>query len=211
VVPRPRFVTNQTALPIFVVDRQPLPHRLAGPAKVPGRSYLCHRTSPPQFSETGADSVAQAYTYDYTFYFDWLHQAENVLAECRLSEKETLQLTNKHLCVGSAQRPRTFPLHQLRRLELSFKRLMFPLVLGGIVAPISLVALFNGLTSPLFGVSLAFVGLLLLYYGWLGAYQVRLHFHTQTVAAYFADARTARIEHLVQVANGRLAGPARPT
>jgi hypothetical protein len=188
-----------------------LPKPLASLAQVPSQHYHYHRTPLPEFLETGTVPTERGYAYDYTFYYDWLHQAEHVLAECRLSEKETLQLTNKHLCVGSAQRKRAVPLRQLQRLELSFKRLMFPLLVGGIVAPISLVALFNSLMSPLFGASLAFVGLSLLYYGWLGAYQVRLHFHTQTVAAYFADARTARIEHLVRVANGRLATAARPT
>jgi hypothetical protein len=182
--PAPYTVTA-TASPLFRLEAPPKARRAFAPAE-PSKNW------------------ERSYTYDYSFYFDWLRQRENVLAECRLSEKETLQLTNKHLRMNDGQHPKTWPLHQLRELELTFRRLMFPLLTGGIVAPISLVALLNSLLTPLIGIGLALVGLSLLYYGWVGTYQVRIHFKSPTSVAYFADTKTDRIERFVTKANLRL-------
>ncbi len=151
---------------------------------------------------TGA--TVQHVVHDYTFYFNWLQQTEDVLAECQLSEKEAMQLTNKHLHIDLGHRQKALPLDQLQNLELVFKRLMFPLLVGGIVAPISLVALLNGLLTPLIGIGLSSVGLSLLYYGWVGTYQIRVNLKSSTFLAYFADSKTTRIERFIEKINHHL-------
>jgi hypothetical protein len=159
----------------------------------------------PKFSRsivTGA--IAKPMVHDYTFYFNWLQQTEDVLAECQLSGKEAMQLTNKHLHIDLGHRQKALPLNQLQNLELVFKRLMFPLLVGGIVAPISLVALLNGLLAPLIGIGLSSVGLSLLYYGWVGTYQIRINLKSATFLAYFADSKTAQIERFIEKINRRL-------
>jgi hypothetical protein len=141
----------------------------------------------------------------YSYYYPWLRQTESVLATCPLGEQDRLELTTKHLRVLAGGHWRELPLHRLKNLEIYFRRLMLPVLTGGIVAPLALVATLNGLFDPIGGTVTAFFGLALLYYGIVGSHQVKVNLRQATSVTYFADAPTARLQQLVQAANQRLA------
>ncbi|MCU0449115.1 MAG: hypothetical protein MUC97_04605 [Bernardetiaceae bacterium] len=179
-----QWTLSQTAPPIFgpglgagaVRFRQ-------GPAPVEVPPLMCH----------------------YSYYYHWLRQTDTVLASCPLGEQDRLELTTKHLRVRAQGHWRVLPLSHLKNLEIHFRRLMLPMLTGGIVAPLALVATLNGLFNPIGGIITAFLGLALLYYGIMGSHQVKVNLYQATSVTYFAEARSAQLEQVVQAVNQRLA------
>jgi hypothetical protein len=149
-------------------------------------------------------SSRQAYTCHYSYYYSWLKQKENVEANCRLSAQNYLLLTNKRLLVFYEQKRRNISLKQINSIELHFKRLMLPLLLGGIVAPLSAAGLFNGSLGPLMGISLIISGILLCYYGWMGTWQLRLGLNGNYFLHYFTDEQSPRLRLFIETLNQKL-------
>lgn len=93
-----------------------------------------------------------------------------------------------------------FPLQKVQKVSIAFKRLLFPLISGGISTPLFGVALWNQLISFWFGIGVVFIGLSLLYYGWLGTHQVSIDLSQETIN-YFTDHKTPELESLVKQTN----------
>ncbi len=87
----------------------------------------------------------------------YLHRAEDQDNKC--------MLTSERLIVVYRGRPYSFERQHIRDLYFSWRRLLFPLVAGGISAPLSLLAIFMNLYNPWPLMFIFFLGLALFYLG----------------------------------------------
>jgi hypothetical protein len=144
--------------------------------------------------------VADFQYISYSHYYDWLRQAETPLAVASLTDTHSLVLTNKHLLLQSPQKKLSFPLQQVKSIDLAFKRLLFPLISGGISTPLFGVALWNQVVNFWLGVGIVLLSSSLLYYGWLGMHQVSINLSQESLH-YFTDQKRADVEQLVRQTN----------
>ncbi|MDF9800735.1 uncharacterized protein (DUF952 family) [Catalinimonas alkaloidigena] len=75
-------------------------------------------------------------------------------------------LTSQRLIVIHRGRVNSFERHHIKDLGFSKRRIMLPLVSGGIMAPLSLLAIFLNLYNPWPLMFIFFLGLALFYLGW---------------------------------------------
>lgn len=93
----------------------------------------------------------------------------NPIAICYLyqanDEQNCLWLTKEHLYVKEKGKLRRFDLERVQRLGVEHRRWWFPVVAGGILAPLSLVAILLNLYNPWWLISLLMGAMLLWYWG----------------------------------------------
>ncbi len=147
-----------------------------------------------------SESEAPQYYYSYTWQYDWIHLKENIVAECQLDSGHTFKMTNRKLYLYNGKRRKRWHMRQIQQFDLQFKRLMFPLILGGVTAPLALVALISGFIGMWTGIAILIVGLLLMMYGYRGGYQFIVHFDGDALTL-FIDERTPPVQHFVQAGN----------
>lgn len=75
-------------------------------------------------------------------------------------------LTSQRLVVIHRGTVNSFERHHIKSLDFSKRRIMLPLVSGGIMAPLSLIAIFLNLYNPWPLMFVFFLGLALFYLGW---------------------------------------------
>ena len=83
-------------------------------------------------------------------------------------ERNKCLLTAKHLIVVRRGKPYSFPLLSIQKIGFDHRRVLLPLIAGGIAAPFSLVAIFTRVGDPWLLLPLFFMGLFSIYWGWLG-------------------------------------------
>ena len=153
--------------------------------------YTTHHTAIPKFEQSG-NPQRKPYVYHYTYYYTWLNQHQSLVASCMLNPNRKLLLTNKNLEVitRSVINKQTYrlsiPLRQIESLEVRHKKLILPLIVGGIVAPFSTVATLLRLVGFWSGMGVVIAGLLLVYYGWVGTQQFSIVFAKHQLN-YFSD------------------------
>jgi uncharacterized protein (DUF952 family) len=100
------------------------------------------------------------------------YKGEEIKAFCYIykdkEEKNKCLLTDQHLVILLKNTENSFPLNQIVNIQLENRYSMFPLIAGGIVLPLSLVAIFNNLYDPWILIYLMIIGGLSFYMGWLG-------------------------------------------
>ena len=100
-----------------------------------------------------------------------LADLEPPVAVCYLyradDERNRCSLTTKHLLVTAKGKQHVFALAHIKRVALEQRRAWFPLIIGGIIAPLSLIALLLNLYNPWVVLYIFLPSLLLLYWGWV--------------------------------------------
>lgn len=134
----------------------------------------------------------------------YLEQDEEIYAFCYIGkqgdEKNKCLLSNKHLIIIRKGRPHYFPAENI--LDISFKqrRLLLPLVAGGIIVPFSLLLIFRNAFHTWPVLFLLFGGIFLLYFGYIG----RLAITIQTIIKeydVFVQEATPNLEAFINFAN----------
>lgn len=104
---------------------------------------------------------------------------EPTIATCYLqesgNEQHKIWLNRELLQLMYKGRHRVFELKEIRSIEFNHRKLMLPLVLGGITATLSLVAIFRAYYNPWLMLSLLVAGLLAAYLGFLGSWVLTVH------------------------------------
>jgi len=90
----------------------------------------------------------------------YLHQIDD--------ERNKCLLTGKYLVVIRNGKTYRFLLTDIQKIAFDHRRIMLPLIAGGIAAPFSLLAIFTHITDPWLMLPLFFMGLFAVYWGWLG-------------------------------------------
>lgn len=97
---------------------------------------------------------------------------EDVKAFCYLykvnDEKNKSLLTDHNLIIIHKGKSKNFKLADIKDLGFHSRKIMLPLLSGGIFAPLSIIAIFKSLYDPWWLLFILFISLFLFYYGWLG-------------------------------------------
>ncbi len=136
----------------------------------------------------------------YTHHYDWVRRREDVWLECRLSDSNKMQLTENELYIVQQHRTRKYLLKNLKQVELNFTRLALPIVLGGILCPLSILALYNYIIGLWIGVLMSLSSALLFYYGWIGTYQVALELRNIKIN-FLTDQTSPHLEYFITKTN----------
>ncbi|UII29398.1 hypothetical protein LVD15_13490 [Fulvivirga maritima] len=104
---------------------------------------------------------------------------EPVIAFCYLRKTNDLKnacfLSKKHLFVKEKGILSPFPLESVQDTSFGHRLILLPLVIGGILTPLSLHALFHHYFNIWLLFSLAFIGVILIYYGIQGTNVFTVH------------------------------------
>jgi hypothetical protein len=170
--------------------------------KIDTATYYKTQTELPHFEEITNNLSAPQYTYNYTHYYTWLQQQENTIATFYMNSNSSLQLTNKNLSIHYKNRygeqfSKSLPISKINSIETQFKRLLFPLVIGGIFAPLALVGAFLGTIHFWIGITIGLLGLSLIYYGWLGSYQLKITAFQVQQFNYFVDFKSKNLDYFI--------------
>ncbi len=99
--------------------------------------------------------------------------SEEIIAFCYLykdkDEKNKCLLTAEHLHLIKGGRHTVFELWELREVGFQHKKILAPLVSGGISASLGSIALINYFANPWLMLSICFMGVFLFYHGWRGS------------------------------------------
>lgn len=96
---------------------------------------------------------------------------EPVIAQCPLEpgqKDKNCYLSYERLIIATSWRKNRFNLNEIIELSFKHKLLLLPLVVGGILAPFSLIAIFNDVINLWLMLILFMSGSLLIYYGFEG-------------------------------------------
>ena len=83
-------------------------------------------------------------------------------------ERNKCFLTGEHLIVVRKDKTHHFLLSDIQKITFDHRRVMLPLIAGGIAAPFSLLAIFTYVADPWLMLPLFFMSLFAIYWGWLG-------------------------------------------
>ena len=102
-----------------------------------------------------------------------MQQNSHILAICYIEknkdEQNKCSLSNEHLYIKRKGKAYSFELEQVISLVFKQKRLLFPLVVGGIVGSLFLIAGFNFLINIWVAMIVGLAGMLVFYYGYVGS------------------------------------------
>ena len=201
------YYQTQTQLPDFEVGKNDLSAvEYTSPHPPPKREKIQKGCFPPLEGVGGGKTLyvkLNSFSYHYTYYYPWLKQQEDTIAEFAINANSNLQLTNKTLSIHyknkyGEQFTKSLPLNKVNSIEMQFKRLLFPLIIGGIFAPLAFFAAFLGTVHFWIGITIGLLGLSLIYYGWLGSYQLKINaFHAQQFN-YFVDFKTKNLDYFIE-------------
>jgi hypothetical protein len=97
---------------------------------------------------------------------------DDVLALCYLykegDEKNKVLLSTEKLYVVHRRRIHEYELENIKDLGFNHRKIMMPLIVGGIMASLSMVAIFKDVFNPYIVMSMVMAGLGLFYFGWTG-------------------------------------------
>ena len=127
-----------------------------------------------------------------------------IIATCALheagNEQDKLLLGPEHLQVRYRGKIRGFALDHLRRLSFNHRKLMLPLVLGGITASLSLVAIFKTQYNPWLMLSLMLAGCLAAYRGYQGSWVLSIE-EDKNYTDFYLQSISANLRAFVAYAN----------
>jgi hypothetical protein len=131
-------------------------------------------------------------------------ETPRIIATCYLqqhgNEQNKLLLSAEHLQLRHQGRLRVFVLDHLRRLSFNHRKLMLPLVLGGITGSLSLVAIFKTQYNPWLMLSLMVGGLLAAYIGYQGSWVLTVE-EDKNHTDYYLSSISANLRAFVAYAN----------
>jgi hypothetical protein len=167
-----------------------------------GKYFLRKKGAKPgsyQLSSSDKSTAPSGYYYSYSYQYTWVDKQENLLLESYIGSKLFLKLTDKQVRIVHKRKRKEIPLRYLQGISLEFKRLMLPLIIGGIIWPLSIVGLFSHYLTIFTGMAFLMTGLLLFYYGYRGAWQLNFHLKGQNISL-FVDERMPSLDNFIHFA-----------
>jgi hypothetical protein len=169
----------------FLVRNNEIKNYFSKPAySVSVPSYNCSTNSSSDSQKTVSFPVFEQ-TASFSPFWIAFPEQEQTSIQTDLISRWTL--TDKTLVYRREQKQKRFILSQIAKIELRYKRLMFPLLLGGIGGAFSVVASLKGSLNLWIGMGLGAVGLLLFYYGIKGRYQLEIYMKSNAMHTFFIE------------------------
>jgi hypothetical protein len=83
-------------------------------------------------------------------------------------DRYTGELTDRRLIIRREKKSNEFPIQGIRSLNINHRKLLVPIVFGGVFTPLIAVGYFEDFFHPVIAVTLMLAGILTFYLGWLG-------------------------------------------
>ncbi|PWJ45040.1 hypothetical protein [Sediminitomix flava] len=156
----------------------------------------CSYTSEISSGYPTDDFVAYSYSYRYK----WVKMIDNPIERCVFNEGDEMRLTNLSLQIEQKHHSREIDLDYIKQVTLQFRRIMFPLIFGGLLSAFSLIGLLTGVMKSALALSLVLGGIMLFYYGYKGSYQLMIELQGGQVAL-FIDEKTPELKKFIARTN----------
>lgn len=156
-------------------------------------------------ANTGA---GQLYVTDQTYQYPWVKRTGTLIRKCHFDLTGKMILTDQQIAVFESNKWHRFPISRLKSLDVAHKNFILPLLLGGAIAPLALVAALSGYFQFWIAMSLVITGLMLFYYGVQGGHQVSLNFEGSEFR-FFIDERNKNLNEFIGFTNFYLRDPLR--
>ncbi|KXX67702.1 hypothetical protein [Flammeovirga sp. SJP92] len=141
------------------------------------------------------------YYYSYSYQYNWVKMEENEDLKYELDSYFFLKLSSFFLEISLPTTHRKFERKMIQSVALKKKKLILPLLVGGIVGPLSLVAANIGSVSLFTGLSLFLGASLLFYFGFVGNFQLEVKFKNGTQNQFFIEVEKTDIQYFIQQIN----------
>lgn len=133
-----------------------------------------------------------------------MNQSPHILAICSIDKVDDDQnkcaLTRDHLYITRKGKQHVFELDQVTQIVFKQKKLLLPIVFGGIVGSLFLIAGFNFLINIWLALIIGLAGILLFYYGWVGRQALVLYTKVKEYDI-FIDQVTSPLEAFISMIN----------
>jgi len=113
--------------------------------------------------------------YSYSYDHSWVNLPENMIASFEFANNSQIELSNRRLYVRVHQKQTQWRIKDVKKLSLAHKKLILPIITGGITFPFAVLAIHAHVINYWLGIVFGLIGLLLIYYGFLGNYQLTIH------------------------------------
>lgn len=162
--------------------------------------YHIIATKENRFRQDSLPPAAPLFSYNYTYHYPWVKKPEVLLRRCRFDDGGYMELTDSRLIIFEDWKRKQLPLSQVKKADISFKRLIAPIIIGGIISPLGFVAAFGNTFSFWFSMAFFLIGILLFYYGMQGSYQVSVELEGHHFK-FFVDEKNEDIESFIDHLN----------
>lgn len=141
------------------------------------------------------------YYYSYSYLYNWIKIEENDDLLHQFDNYFFLKLTTLFFEICLPNKHRKFERKTIKAITLKKKKLILPLLVGGIIGPLSLVAANIGNISLFTGLSLFLGSSLLFYFGFIGNYQLQIKFINGTENQFFIDMESVDLQYFIHKVN----------
>ena len=115
-----------------------------------------------------------------------------------------VMISDEHLLVLYRKKRHVYLLKDIKILGTEHIKLLFPLILGGIITPFAILSFSVNLFYPWIHLILIMLGLFLFYVGWLGKFSFSLVFKNGDVLFYYLPSISKNLEAFIDFANTQL-------
>lgn len=112
-------------------------------------------------------------------------------------EKNVCTLSNSYLHIRLRNKLDSFHLDSIQSIVINQKILLMPIILGGIIAPLALLVLFDGRFNVWLMMTLAIAGFLLIYYGFVGMKALSITTHVKEYNFFLRDSPVKELKAFV--------------
>jgi hypothetical protein len=168
------------------------------------KNYILRENDEPEvYDVTLGVGGKPTFYHSFSYHYNWVTYPENVLETFTPKKGMQLALHVEGIKVQREEDEIWIPLAEIRQLTCQFRYLILPLIIGGIVVPLALLAYFKGFVTFLPGFMFIFTGIMLFYFGLKGSYQVQVE-QTSQVFAFFVDEQNKELQQFIDQCNFRI-------
>lgn len=116
-------------------------------------------------------------------------------------DKNKAMISDEKLMVIQKGGKRSWDLNTISMLKTENKKLLFPLILGGIISPLAFLSFFANLFHPWFHLLTIMGGLFLLYFGWVGKSVLTIVFRNNNELNYYLSSISHNLSAFIDYVN----------
>lgn len=154
-----------------------------------------------EYTKSDIPEKSNKYYYSYSYIYNWIKIKENDDLRYNLDDNFFLKLSTLFLEICLPNTHRKFERKMIHSITLKKKKLILPILVGGIVGPLSLVAANIGNVSMFTGISLFLGSSLLFYFGFVGNFQLQVKLKNGTENQFFIDTEGTDIQYFINKMN----------
>ncbi|MBB3699675.1 hypothetical protein KMW28_01065 [Flammeovirga yaeyamensis] len=160
-----------------------------------------HSTYRPedQFDDSNMQSQVKPshYYYSYSYLYKWINIKENEDKVFHLGEDHFIKMTTIFFELNLSSTRRKFERRYIQKLSITRKKLIIPLLTGGILGPIIFLASLSGVVNAFTGFSIFLACAFLFYYGFTGNYQIEVSQKNGVQNQFFVDANGPDLQKFI--------------